>query len=218
MLLHKRNFAVRHCASKDETRLNLCGVHVTADGRTVATNGHLMAVVDAVEVSPEEYPLLDGVDPGAAVGPVTIPLPAIESVVKALPKRTYMPILEHAVLAPNGGAETVVLASTDLETPQRVSAKRIEGFPLWEQVVPSSPERIAVTLGIPVLEALLKTAKEFAKDAKYIRFGLRGEFEAFTATLTGYPGITFTGMPVRDPSTTHAQRAWASSYSPDAAA
>ena len=54
MKLNRRTLAPLHCASKDPTRYNINGLHFDAEGMTVGSNGHILAVVRPEPLEPHD--------------------------------------------------------------------------------------------------------------------------------------------------------------------
>lgn len=168
-LYSKYHLSVFHCASKDETRPNLNGVHLDADGGTWATDGHVLAHFEGPTDSAEDYPQIPGgPEPSnKPVRPVTVPRDTIERVIKAIPKRGSMPALEHAALDTET-SDPVTFWTTDLESAQRHAAKPIEDFPVEVSQILADTEGRArtVTLSVKVLEKVLKLAKAACSDRR----------------------------------------------------
>ena len=170
----RKHFAVRHAASKDETRYNLCGVYFDSDGSTVATDGHmLLRTVRVEQHSAGDFPSVEGFETSdGELEPFILPMGAVDIIRKALPKKsTTLPILDCAALAreeANGNGQ-VRFAVTDLEQTQTPQARKIEAdFPKYSPVTPDDDDKptYTVTINATLLERLLKAAKEFGSDRR----------------------------------------------------
>ena len=173
MLFSRRHFAVRHAASQDETRYNINGVRIEADGTTIATNGHWLCKVELEHADPKEWPTMpDGAVPSdAPLEPFTLPLDTVAKLVKALPKREprTMPILANAALDvdatnANGAAR---FYATDLESMDRIEGRKIgNDYPDWRMVMPKEAPEVTFGISLVLLEGLCKAVREFSPDKK----------------------------------------------------
>ena len=167
MLYSRAHFAVRHAASKDESRYNLNGVHFRADGSTEATDGFMLIRVKAEVPPDDEHPRGCEGKPEA----FTLPIDAVDRIVKGLPKRNKIPILDYAVLDvpatnANGSARFV---STDLESDAVTEARKVEAeFPDTGHIL--KPEREAETpafaINLDLVVRLAKAVREFTGSTR----------------------------------------------------
>jgi len=157
--------AVLPATTEDDTRYYLKSVAVETDGRLMATNGHILLIAsDNAKQDDADFPTLPGAEyHGNPVGQTLIEASTLKRVVAAMPKRATMPILSSAQLSKNGSDQTATLASTDLQVPCIATITATgDRFPNVEQVLKSADavdKRITLCLGVPVLEALIKSAK-----------------------------------------------------------
>lgn len=205
VFLNRHNLALVELASKDACRFALCGVYVEA-GRTIATDGHCLGIVDTPKVEAIEFPDAGDVEtPTAALKPAIIPTDGCKAIAKALPRRSHLPVLLNARVDVNrtNANGSVRVVSTDLETTTPVDVKKIEGeFPDVSQVLPSGEPVLTIGFNALLLARVLKVAGTMARGAAN---GVKLEF--FDKKGTGPVKITceteegqaatFLVMPVR---------------------
>ncbi len=189
------HFAVIHAASKGATRLNIGCVRFEPSGRTVATDGHILATVgtEPLGTQPLEnecysFPIAtaktlirsaEGHTTQIKVEPVTDGTPGLD------PRRV--------TVTRNGASTTTV-------------EERAGDYPDWRVVAQLPEKEYEIALGLKVLESLVKTAKEFAKHANSVkgdknmalRFQFHGPDRSVKVTSTD-PDETLTiiAMPIR---------------------
>jgi DNA polymerase III sliding clamp (beta) subunit (PCNA family) len=190
MLLQKSDFCVRHAACRDVSRYNLHGVRIEPQegderARLVATDGHMLLMLDTVMPPSDEYPVLPDVE-GAhrpVLEPHTVPLDTVNAIVKALPKcRTSMPVLSRTLvdggLANDGTEQRLRFHITDLETHVPIMCREIEGeYPAYDQILPKDEPVATVTLDARLLGSILKAVSELRTHTLTIE--LRGEQEDY---------------------------------------
>lgn len=200
--LDRRALCVRHAMAKDETRYNLCGIHLRKSdrGRIVleATNGHILAKVELYEPFPDGAPLSEESTILSA------------EVVKALWTLGKCGGVEVVI---DGESVTATALLSDGATPHadasmRFSARIVEGeYPKTSQVIPfGRDDKPTETLAQPVafsceyLSAAAKMGKEFGgKPGAALKFEGNGElapatFEAFNPDVGE---LTIVIMPLR---------------------
>lgn len=138
MLIPERVFPIVACAG-ESTRYALGAVHLERDAQgspvAVATDGRRLLVVSWQEPSGEDYP--DAVGNVAQVDGFSalVPADAWKEAGKALPKKTYRPILSY-VLLDESQVNPLLLGTTDLHSVRRFSPPAVEGrFPKWQEVI-----------------------------------------------------------------------------------
>jgi hypothetical protein len=144
----------------------LHAVNITPDGRVESTNGHLAFVLSDTEpLKIEDFPVVKGV--GTKDEPTKATLVRAELVTKliaAMAKRSPIPVLETVQVTRDEKAKVTMLAATDLEAPMvvQISDDQDGTFPDLKKVTPKFKEgkTVEVTIGVAVLEALLKAVKE----------------------------------------------------------
>lgn len=209
MLVSRQALEVWRASSNDGGRYSLCGVLFEADGSAVATNGHWLAkFTPARKTDALEFPHVEGCNaasPGELI-PFIMPLDSLKALLKSLPKRQTLPVLEYAALDveqtnANGHA---VLAVTDLENPQVSKPKKVEGtFPMYQNVIPTDGQLgEAVGFSAHYLKAICETA--IAQNGKggttFLTLRLHKEDAAEKPAVLTYTGdageTTFVLMPV----------------------
>jgi len=165
MLIPKKSLLVIKAASTDQTRFILNGVHITPDGSGIATDGHILFKHTPDELSdPKDYPAIEGVNltDETPLQPFTLSSDSIQALLKAIPKKSHLPILSNIALdtkATNNNS-SAVMAVTDLETSQVFKPKKIEGdYPDYEKVIPSETPKVVIGFIVETLTKALQTMK-----------------------------------------------------------
>ncbi|HTG95751.1 MAG TPA: hypothetical protein VL866_24335 [Pyrinomonadaceae bacterium] len=166
---NRKNFAIGSLVAKSEdTRFSLATVQIHRD-KTVACDGHVLALVSNTETENENFPLIDNVTPLAEFEPFLIPAAQAAAIVKAIPNERQLPALNHALIGVNGDGQSKVIATTDLETktvfkvdesPQPPSKQ----FPKWEKAIPDGEPVAVATLDLNLLLPALKAMAAFGPD------------------------------------------------------
>lgn len=198
-IVTRKHLAVRHAASKDPSRYMMNGIHFREDGLVEATDGHMMLRVRAGSPEADGFP--EGV--GQVVEnlrPFTCPTESAEKLRKVIPKGKRFPQLEGAVLVKDE-ADTVEFRTTDLETVDSVTARKLDGeFPKTDQVMPEGEPLVTVYLSGVLLERVIKAAKEMGGPKNLpLKFEIRDEGSPVVVSLKDEDGDVLTGliMPVR---------------------
>ena len=152
--INHRTLAPLHCASDDEARPGLCGLHFAADGSTVGTNGHLLARTIPAESSPKLVPF-------------TLAAGALAPLVKdQRKKKKSVPPAQLDVDGTNAGDKALVI-QTLAEMEVSTSIPKLEGeFPDWRNVVPTEPTHFEVMISAHVLESMLAAVRQFTETRK----------------------------------------------------
>jgi hypothetical protein len=96
---------------------------------------------------------------------------AAKRLLSAMPKKARIPVLGAIQVSKNGSDHTFTIAATDLQTPSVTVVDMTDRtFPDYSRIMPAAdkPGTVGVTMGWPVLDAIVKSAK--AAGAKGIRF------------------------------------------------
>ncbi len=174
----KAHFAVRHAASKDETRYNLNGIHFESDGSTVATDGHVL-----IHASPAMDPGATGEAQCSNLEAFELQLPQIEKLRKLIPKAGHVD-LDPALTNANGAAHFVTDDGLTYDLP-----KSDEGYPSWQQVLPKDEPAVTLGLNVVLLERICKAVREFApKDQTAVKVEVFGELQPVRITSEGPDG------------------------------
>jgi DNA polymerase III sliding clamp (beta) subunit (PCNA family) len=161
MLLTKNSLRVGAVATKDGFPIGLRGILVEPNGGTVATDGHaLMQYTPTDTMSGDAFPNVVGFNASGdeKLKPFIVPVDAADRILKAMPKKQTLPVLEMIALDvpatnANGHAEFAV---TDLENPQRFSpAKIADDFPKYQQVIPKGKADVSFDVDAKILRKVL---------------------------------------------------------------
>ena len=156
MLFPRESFMVVGIAGKEPFEHPY--VQFWPTGASVATDGYALAYFQSAESpSDEEFPRIEGVQVVGLSEPLAVARAACEQVLKALPKKTVLPVLGYAALAQNGEGHRAFVV-TDLERVVRVKVGEGEDavFPRWENVMPTSEPALTTAFNV---EQLLRVAQ-----------------------------------------------------------
>ena len=150
--LNRRTLSPLHCASSDSTRFNINSLHVEANGTTIATDGHILAVV--TPGTPLEI--------GDELTPFTLEADHLKALNKEQRKRTA----PEATIAlestnANGHCRIETAGSGAVEIPKLDCT-----YPDWKQVLPTDPTHYTVRISLHVLESMIATARQFTDTKK----------------------------------------------------
>lgn len=148
MNFNKLNLEVGKCASTEESRYHLNGIHFTPE-YTEATNGHILARVTYPPQWDDEYPDAHiKTAPKNTIKPFVVPAKSVKEI--KMPKKSTLPCLNDAYVDVettnlNGTAKFM---STDLETTPVVEVRKIDGeFPDTEAVWPDD-EKVVFEISV----------------------------------------------------------------------
>ena len=208
MLLNKKSLdCISAFASSDPTRYMLQGVHIEASGNMIATDGHILGILtpgDSLEE--KDFPSI-GQSAGdvPALVPCTLAIDGIKALSRAIPTKSRMPIVKHALLdhtATNANGKAVFHV-TDLENPQVVNVAKLDGtFPNYVAVMPKDPTVYRIVFDAELLKRVATAALTLGKDQKETAIELEftaSGLSAMKATTTNKDGQTLTAvvMPLR---------------------
>lgn len=189
--LNRRSLAPIHCASTDKSRENLTTLHFEPDGTTVATDGHLMAVVTPGEPLHESQHLTPFELNTGDLGPI----------LKEQRRKHALPTEVDRIRTNENGHCRIDVGGGAVEIPkvQHVT------FPDWKVVQVTEPTHYSVSISLAVLEQMIATARQFTDTKKgqlaVMRFDFQEESELkpFTVTHEHRDGDTLkvTMMPCR---------------------
>jgi hypothetical protein len=191
MFLSKSNMVVVEIASGDTQDGIFTGVHIAADGSTVANNKHAML---AVEPAPQSLVHFPNVGAMAAVpaGGVTADADVVRQALKNLPRGAGSEAMQYAALTDAVGGE-VELCTAGKKMMQRVSAPSLMGqYPDWRSKVcmaRGAAVRGRIAVNRRKLIALLKVLDAACPDpggdnTVFIEFG--GEQDAMVMRAINY--------------------------------
>lgn len=159
---------------KEPARRALASVLVRPDGSALATNGHLLLVAtDAHPMPDTDFPVIPGAPfRGSPEQAVQVPTGVIAQLVKAMPKRSPIPILTCVQLSTSeNGSGNHTLAATDLDHPVTVTLRPTEDhFPNADRPIETAKQKaeqgtISAILAVDALEKVCKAAKAVGSDA-----------------------------------------------------
>jgi hypothetical protein len=159
----------------------MAGVRFRSDGSTEATDGCLLIRVTAKTPPSEEHPKDK---PSDELEPFTVPTETATKVLKSIPKRHPIPVLETAVLdvdATNHGSHngSARFVTSDLENDSVTETQKIDfeypnTDPFFETAVRNEQASFIQYLDLLLLEKIIKAAKEFQGTGS--RKAIRAQF------------------------------------------
>jgi hypothetical protein len=164
MLLNAQNLSIFELATKEPMSRVPSGVKVSSKG-TETTNGHSairVSVPQGEAHNEKNFPVIEGVCPEPAPDFI-LPVDAAKKVKAAIPKRTTIPVLHHAMVGQTSRG-TITLATTDLEMPQTFAPRCIDvqRWPNMDAVWPKDgTETAQIQLGAEALISLLRQIVAF---------------------------------------------------------
>lgn len=165
--------AAKAITTSDDTRYALHAIQVQPTGTLEATDGHIaIRVTDKARIADGDFPALNGgTDPVKAQ---LVSSTSLKTLLDVMQKKSKIPVLPTIRVAAVGDVSVAIVVPEigDMPVVQRLAETGGKGatFPNLDRVWPKEQPNVAVHLGVPVLEALLKMAK--ALDARSIRFEL----------------------------------------------
>lgn len=158
MLLNRSILGLAKLASKKQSRYTLQAIAVGKE-QAVATDGHIMAVVQTKPMDDSAMPVIEGMAPRTLADgeQVLVSAEAASAALKTIPKRSNLPILQNAAMGADGK-----LYTTDLENVSAFSHK-VEGkFPDWKAVIPREAPVAEVSFDARKMIQLCDYIKQFS--------------------------------------------------------
>ena len=163
-MLNKHNLKVAEFVSNEKSRYTLDAILVT-DKATVATNGHYLVWVSVpTQHKAKDFPVIDHAPQVTDEHPpFLLGREDAARILKALPRKQSIPILECAGVVVKGTQPIVEV--TDLDCPQVFRPRPPEGkFPEWENVMPKEEPVAQFAVNAAYLAKLAKFAAEVNSD------------------------------------------------------
>ena len=150
--LNRRSLAPIHCASTDKSREHLTTLHFEPDGTTVATNGHVMAVVTPGEPLHESQHL----------NPFELNVGDLAPILKEQRKKNATPADVNRLKT-----NTHEHCRIDTGMGSAVEIPKVQcTYPDWKQVLPTDPTYYSVRISLHVLESMIASARQFTGTRK----------------------------------------------------
>jgi predicted DNA-binding transcriptional regulator AlpA len=158
-LLNAHNLKLASLACKEESRFTLNAILVQPQS-TVVTDGHILVEMSTPPgMKAENFPEIPGVGPAAEEWkPFLLPASDALAIARELPKKSNLPILQHAAVAAESPDNFVTVVTTDLERANPRTIKRPTGnFPDYQRVMPKpEADEYAVTFNPALMADVLK--------------------------------------------------------------
>lgn len=165
MNINKLNLEISQCASKEEGRYHLNGVHFTKD-YTESTNGHVLGrITYPTQMDIEELPAQIKSDLKDKIDDFIVPLRGIKDL--KFPQKVILPILQYVYVDVESTNKNGVarFSSTDLETTPVTEIRKIDGeFPETDRVWPKEEEAVfEICIDSNYLKIMADIASKFSK-------------------------------------------------------
>lgn len=155
------------CVSKNEDRYVLQAINIRPTD-VEASNGHVLVRIPHAGADVNEFPLVEGAPTEAPDAPFLLPADLAAAVLKTLPRKQTLPILEYAKVGTR--KESVIVATTDMNTASAPSARLPEGaFPNADRVLLKRSKPL-FALRISELERLCKVGKASGMGTPVLMF------------------------------------------------
>jgi hypothetical protein len=162
LLLSPNQAAALAFVSKDESRPLLCGVHITPEHVEATDSYRAVRITHAPGTTVNDYPVLSGNQRALGDVDATIDARSFGDALKALSKRTTLPILQRVVVVEDA-ERYLTLGSTDLDRTNRTEARKIEGrFPPLGDLFNDSEPVLSIKFNAGFLADIANAAKKFS--------------------------------------------------------
>lgn len=173
MLIHRDALVVQEVTTPENTRHFLNGAMFDKEGRSVATDGHVLVRFTGNEIDPAGFPKIDGIADLAAAADVILSREDLRAALATISKNDKQFNPQHLAIVPNG--THVTIATAQLDRTVQIRARKIEGtFPNYHPILVAKKPTIATLVVDP---AFLQTIGKMAKDigARHIKLTLQGD-------------------------------------------
>lgn len=197
MLLNKHNLAVADFAADPRAPRPVLTTLCVTPAHTVATDGYLCVETENVKAEPKDVPKGLVSDDRPALIPVT----SVRKIEKLLPKSKVFPLLESVATSVNDKGDAVTLATTDLESVNRIESRVAPGqYPEYARCFPEGEPAVRIAVNAAFLR---KLADYFASHDAQGQIVLSVHASDIPIVATGKTGqgqqIRALLMPMRQP-------------------
>jgi len=160
MFLNKARLALAKLAPKDHSRYSIQGICVNQK-HTVVTDGHIIVMVEhpSSPVQDKDFPQTPGLETYPVTGNVLVSTEAALAALKALPKKSTIPVIQNAAL----GTDGKIFVNT-LDSVQSFQHYMGGQYPNYEQVIPKDKPKAEVCLNADLLISVAKYIAENGDD------------------------------------------------------
>jgi hypothetical protein len=156
MLIDRKSLAAVKASTNTPDGYSLDGILLDQNGTVAATDRHVLLVVEGTKDDAKDFPeVTEAANPPAAG--VMIPSALVKDVMKALPKKTIMPIQQNAVMVECDGE--VAFVTVDGDRRRREAMKPLDGtFPRYKRMIANNLQvkgRKRVRISLTYLRRLL---------------------------------------------------------------
>lgn len=206
MLVDAKSLAVHAVCAAEQGRYSIDCVRLEPDGTTVATDGWMLLAVEPNPQDAGDYP--DLVPPAEIPkAGICIPGDVAKEATHNMPKNGSKPILRNALVTvaelPSGVGTSdskpgkIELTTTDLRRNRKIGGEvpNVQ-FPRWKEMVPAPRDKaVTVTLGLPLLEKLVKTLKAVQNpESSAVTFEVEDAEKLIVVSGSAGPGRRFLGV------------------------
>jgi len=201
-MLNKRNLEVVKFAPVKESRYTYNNILVGPEG-TVATDGHMLAIVSLPENDPAAFPVKDGLNFKAGKGwkPFMLAANTVKGLMKAIPKvkGAFQEKLGVIAIDPEqtDGNGNAVMAVTDLNSSTVLNPPKVDGqFPNYDTVMPKPEDATAtISFNAEFMAELCKLAAQFEGRNHTVTLRLYGPDRVMRLDAKDpHTGQTFVGL------------------------
>ena len=166
VLLNKHSLEIAKLAPKEESRYTLNALRVT-EGETMVTNGHYLIRVENPKMKVENFPTVAGDVPAVEVSELLIPTASALEVLKGIPKKDAIPVLNHAKVG-KGEDGMIRMVTTDMDVHRPNATRAITGqFPNVDAVMPRS-QKFTIGVNAEYLSKLLAIAATYNDRSHFV--------------------------------------------------
>jgi hypothetical protein len=142
MLLNRSVLNLAKLASKEASRYSLQAIAIEKD-QAIVTDGHIMVKVQSAPVADDLFPAVAGLEHRTFQNgdQVLVHRDAALAALKAIPKKTTIPVLCNAAMGTDGK-----LYTTDLENVGQFKHEVTGQFPRWRDVMPKADAPVTATI------------------------------------------------------------------------
>lgn len=211
MFINKHNLKVADFASKDTVRPVLNAVKFEP-GRTIATDGVKLCIVETPKIEEKDFDELTGKDVDYLLKlpkrtkswEGIVPVEMVKEVSRSLPKNSSLPILDNAYISENSDSQTVEIVTTDLSISRKPQAMTVQGnFPDVDKMLEEKVKKVApqarVTIDIKLLKEIAASLETMTDKNNYVELELRGQNDpvVLRTTTPENQEVTAVVMPIR---------------------
>ena len=160
-MLNKNNLIIKNFCAKGGIRPELNGIFIEPK-RTTATDSFILMSVSKPKANITDYPKVpDKPTPLENFKPFILPATDAEIILKTLPKKPTLPILENAVIYKTT-PEMAEIGITDLQSNQTITPRVIQGeYPAYQDIMVERGSFTEIKVNPELLQKISKFFTQF---------------------------------------------------------